>query len=78
MSGVSSPYLAGRDRYERVMEGWVDNTHDDVFTLTAQVRDDDLDVQVSLVTLPSPCYEIREARALVFQGRADPENRGRI
>lgn len=73
MSGVNSPYLAGRDRYERVMEGWVDNTHDDAFTLTAQVRDDDLGVQVSLVTLPSPRYEIREARALVLQGRADPE-----
>ncbi len=72
MSGVGSPYLAGRDRYERVMEGWGDNTHEDAFTLTAQIRDDDLGVQVSFVALPSPRYEIREARALVLQGGADP------
>ena len=69
MSGVSSPYLAGRDRYERVMEGWVDNTHEDAFTLTAQIQDDDLGVQVSFVALPSPRYEIREAHARVLAAR---------
>jgi hypothetical protein len=46
----------------------VDNTHEDAFTLTAQVRDDDLGVQVSFVALPSPRYEIREARARVLAG----------
>ncbi len=69
MSAVSSPFLQGRTRYQRVMEGWVDNTHEDAFTLTAQVRDDDLGVQVSFVALPSPRYEIREARARVLAGR---------
>ncbi len=69
MSGVSSPYLVGRDRYERVMEGWIDNSHADAFTLTAQIRDNDLGVEVSTVALPSPRYEIREVRARILAGR---------
>ncbi len=73
MSGVDSPYLQGRSRYERAMEGWVDNTHADAFTLTAQVRDDDLGVEVSAVATPSPGYEIREARARILSGPADPQ-----
>ena len=36
---IGSPYLAGRDRYERVMEGWVDNTHDTAFTHTVRITD---------------------------------------
>ena len=73
MSGVDSPYLQGRSRYERAMEGWVDNTHADAFTLTAQIRDDDLGVEVSAVATPSPGYEIREARARILSGSAAPE-----
>ena len=76
MSGVSSPYLAGRDRYERVMEGWIDNSHMDAFTLTAQIRDNDLGVEVSAVALPSPRYEIRQARGRILAsgpGTVDPE-----
>ncbi len=71
MSGVGSPYLERRDRYERATEGWVDNTHADAFTLTAQIRDDDLGVEVSAVATPSPGYEIREARARILSGPAD-------
>ena len=73
MSGVGSPYLQGRSRYERAMEGWVDNTHADAFTLTTQLRDDDLGVEVSAVATPSPGYEIREARARILSGPADPQ-----
>ncbi len=73
MSAVGSPYLERRDRYERAMEGWVDNTHADAFTLTAQIRDDDLGVEVSAVATPSPGYEIREARARILSGPADPQ-----
>ena len=72
MSRVDSPYLERRDRYERTMEGWVDNTHADAFTLTARIRDDDLGVELAAVATPSPGYEIREARARVFSGAADP------
>ncbi len=73
MSVVGSPYLQGRSRYERAMEGWVDNTHADAFTLTAQIRDDDLGVEVSAVATPSPVYEVREARARILSGTADPQ-----
>ncbi len=72
MTRVGSPYLERRDRYERSMEGWVDNTHADAFTLTARIRDDDLGVEVSAVATPSPGYQIREAGARILSGAADP------
>lgn len=59
------------DRYERVVEGWIDNSHHDAFTLTARLRDDDLGVEVSVVATPSPGYEIREARGQVLAGALD-------
>jgi hypothetical protein len=68
---IGSPYLAGRDRYERVMDGWVDNTHDEAFTHTVQITDPDAAVEVSLVCTPSPGYEIRSARARAQAGSAD-------
>ncbi len=76
MSRVGSPYLDRGDRYERVTEGWVDNTHPDAFTLTVELRDDDLAVEVSAVATPSPTYEIREARGRILAcaaGAADPD-----
>ncbi len=54
--------LRGRDRFERVVEGWVDNTHADAFTHTVRLDDEDLGVELSAVATPSPAYEIREAR----------------
>jgi hypothetical protein len=61
--------LAGRDRYERVMDGWVDNTHDDAFTHTVRLTDDDRALEVAVVALPSPTYAIREARLTPLAGR---------
>lgn len=69
---IGSPYLDGRDRYERVMDGWVDNTHDDAFTHTVRITDDDFGIEVTAVCTPSPGYEVREARARVLSGPADP------
>lgn len=69
---IGSPYLAGRDRYERVMDGWVDNTHDEAFTHTVEITDPDGAVEVSLVCTPSPGYEIRSARARARGGSVDP------
>ena len=68
---IGSPFLAGRDRYERVMEGWVDNTHDAAFTHTVRITDPDGGVEVSLVATPSPGYEVQAATARVRAG-ADP------
>ncbi|HEV8457680.1 MAG TPA: DUF2889 domain-containing protein [Methylomirabilota bacterium] len=69
---IGSPYLEGRDRYERVTDGWVDNTHDDAFTHTVCMTDDDFGIEVAAVCTPSPGYEVREARARVLSGSADP------
>jgi len=69
---IGSPYLEGRDHYERVMDGWVDSTHDDAFTHTVCVTDDDFGIEVTAVCTPSPGYEVREARARVLSGSADP------
>lgn len=69
---IGSPFLVGRDRYERVMEGWVDNTHEDAFTHTVCLSDEDWAVEVSAVCLPSPDYEVREARARIVSGPIDP------
>ena len=68
---IGSPFLAGRDRYERVMEGWVDNTHDAAFTHTVRITDPDGGVEVSLVCTPSPGYEVQAATARALPG-ADP------
>jgi hypothetical protein len=68
---IGSPFLAGRDRYERVMEGWVDNTHDAAFTHTVRITDADGGVEVSMVATPSPGYEVQAASARALSG-ADP------
>jgi hypothetical protein len=69
---ITSPWLAGRDRYERAMEGWVDNTHDDAFTHTVRLGDDDVAVEVSAVCTPSPGYDVRQATGRVVAGAVDP------
>ena len=68
---IDSPFLGGRDRYERAMEGWVDNTHDDAFTHTVRLTDDDASVELVAVCTPSPGYDVREARGRVLAGAAD-------
>ena len=60
--------LNGRARYERVMDGWVDNVHDDALTHTVRLADDDRAVEVEVVALPSPSYQIREARCRAIAG----------
>jgi hypothetical protein len=69
---IGSPFLAGRDRYERVMDGRVDNTHDTAFTHTVRLTDPDRSVEVTAICTPSPTYEVREASAIVLSGVVDP------
>jgi hypothetical protein len=66
---LSPALLGGRDCYERVMNGRVDNTHDDAFTHTVRLDDDDRALEVAVVALPSPSYAIREARLTPLAGR---------
>jgi hypothetical protein len=69
---VDIPLLEGRARWERVTEGWIDNTHEDAFTHTVRIVEPDAGVEVIAVALPSPTYEIREARARALSGHVDP------
>lgn len=69
---IGSPFLAGRDRYERVMDGRVDNSHDAALTHTVRLTDPDRSVEVIAVCTPSPAYQVREASARVLSGAADP------
>ena len=69
---IAPALLRARDRYERVMEGWVDNTHADAFTHTVVLRDDDQSLELSVVAEPSPSYLIREARCRSVAGGLDP------
>jgi hypothetical protein len=69
---IAPALLRDRDRYERVMEGWVDNSHPDAFTHTVVLRDDDQAVELTVVAEPSPSYLIREARCRPHAGALDP------
>lgn len=69
---VEVALLRGRDRYERVTEAWIDNTHDDALTHTVRLRDPDRAVEVAVVARPSPTYEICEARGRPLAGRLAP------
>lgn len=63
--------LRGRDRYERVMAGWVDDVPPDAFAHTIRLSDDDASVEVRVVALPSPEYRILEARGQALGGVVD-------
>jgi hypothetical protein len=69
---IASPFLLGRDRYERAMTGWADATHEDAFTHTVTIADDDHSIELSAVCTPSPDYEVRDARGRIVAGAADP------
>ena len=68
---VSPAVLHGRARYERVMEGFTDNTHADAFTHTVRLQDPDRGIELRVVALPPPDYLIREASASVVAGDVD-------
>jgi len=64
--------LDGRDRYERVMHGWVDSAAVDALTYTVHLSDDDRALEAVVVALPSPTYAIRQARLTPLTGRVAP------
>ena len=70
---ITSPFLDGRDRYERSMEGWADNTHADALTHTVRLGDDDASVELSAVCTPSPGYEMRSVTGRILAGAVDPD-----
>ena len=69
---IDSSFLRNRDRYERRMTGSVDATPAEALTHTVELSDEDAAVELTAVCTPSPGYEVREARARVLGGNADP------
>jgi len=69
---IEPAVLGGRARYERVMDGFTDNTHDDAFTHTVRLAEPDRTLELRVVALPSPEYLIREACAYAVDGDVDP------
>jgi hypothetical protein len=75
---IDLPLLAGRIRWERVVDGWCDNTDAETFTHTVRLvdgapgADPDAAVEVAVVARPSPGYEIRHVRAAAIGGAVDP------
>jgi hypothetical protein len=65
---ITPALLADRDCYERTMEGWCDNTHDDAFTHTVRLDDPLRAVEVEVLAQPSPSYAIRTARLRCLRG----------
>jgi hypothetical protein len=69
---IAPAVLAGRARYERVMDGWVDNTSEEAFTHTVQLADPERSLELEVEALPSPSYAIRAARCRVVAGEVAP------
>ena len=68
---IEPALLRGRDRYERVTTGRVDNTHDDAFTHTVRLEDPARVLELEIVATPSPDYAIRTARCRTLRGEVD-------
>jgi hypothetical protein len=73
---VAPALLHGRDRYERAIHGWSDNTHDDAFTHTVRIADAERTLELAVVATPSPDYALRAARCGA-EGDVDPAVAGR-
>ena len=65
---IEPALLRGRDRYERVTTGRVDNRHDDAFTHLVRLEDPERALEVEVVATPSPDYAIRAASCRVLRG----------
>lgn len=68
---LSPAVLQGRDRYERLMEGWTDSLHADALTHTVRLADPDRTIELRVVASPPPEYVIQEASARVVSGSVD-------
>src|SRR5262245_49670184 len=68
---IEPALLRGRDRYERVTTGRVDNTHADTFTHTVRLEDPVRVLELEIVATPSPDYAIRAARCRALRGDID-------
>lgn len=69
---IDPAVLRRRDRYQRVVDAWIDNGFDDALTHTVRLTDDDRSVELAAVATPWPAYEIRTARCRILAGTIAP------
>src|SRR5438067_326694 len=69
---IEPALLRGRDRYERVTTGRVDNTHDDAFTHTVRVEEPERALEIEVVATPSPDYAVRAVHGRALRGDVAP------
>ena len=65
---IEPAVLRGRVRYERVMEGWIDDAEGDTLAHTVRLADPDRHVELRAITTTSPTYEIRQAECRILAG----------
>ena len=63
--------LRGRERYERTVDGWVDNLHDDALTHTVRIVEPERAVELAAVVTPPPDYLIRDLACRSLGGDID-------
>ena len=69
---IAPAALGSGTRYERVMDGWTDNTHAEAFTHTVRIAEPARTIELRVAALPSPEYLIHEASARAVAGDVDP------
>jgi hypothetical protein len=60
--------LRDRPRYERRIDGWVDNTHDDALTHTVRIAEPERELELTTVVTPPPAYLIRAVTCRALAG----------
>jgi len=70
---IDAAAMRGRSRYERVMDGRVDNADGDALTHVVTLADDDAAVEITVASLTSPTYVIQDARARAVAGSVSPD-----
>jgi Protein of unknown function (DUF2889) len=68
---IAPPRLAGRDCYERVMDGWTDDAPGPALRHTVRLTEPERTVELSATALPSPHYRVLEARCRALAGEVD-------
>jgi DUF2889 family protein len=68
---LDPPLLRERDRYERVIDAWVDNADDDAFTHVVRIVEPDRGLELTAVVTPPPAYVVRAVTCLTLEGDID-------
>jgi hypothetical protein len=68
---LEPPLLRGRERYERRIDAWVDNIHEDALTHTVRIVEPERAIELEAVVTPPPEYVIRGITCRALDGDVD-------